>query len=65
MRFCELIVAKCRNLKFINITTTQHPSGNRNNDQQVSFTALTADLKNRNITLNIEYSDQLHDRQIM
>lgn len=65
VRFCELVVAKCRNLKFISVTTVKDPNGARVADQISAFNALTTDLKNRNITLSIDYSEQLHDRQIM
>lgn len=64
VRFCELIVGRCRNLKFINVTTTTNPAAH-NNDQKAAFDALTRDLKTRNITINFELSDGLHDRQIM
>lgn len=59
-----MVVSKCRNLKFINVTTVKDPN-TRNTDQATAFAALTEDLKKRNITLYVEYSDQLHDRQIM
>lgn len=48
------------------MTTVLLPqNGPRSGDQQDAFTALTNDLKNRNITLSFEFSEQLHDRQIM
>lgn len=65
IRFCELVVSKCRNLKFISVTTVKDPKGARSADQISAFNALTTDLKNRNITLSVDYSEQLHDRQIM
>lgn len=65
VRFCELVVSKCRNLKFLNVTTVSIQGTTQHNDQNTAFKALTNDLKNRNITLSIDYSDQLHDRQIM
>lgn len=61
VKFCEVAVAKCRNLKFINVTTVE----DNKTDQKTAFAALTKDLATRNITLDIEYSNQLHDRQIM
>lgn len=64
VRFCELVVSKCRNLKFINVTTTVNPA-THNNDQQTAFDALKRDLKSRNITMNFEFAEGLHDRQIM
>lgn len=65
VRFCELVVSKCRNLKFINVTTVAIPGTHQHNDQTAAFQALTNDLRSRNITFNIDFSDQLHDRQIM
>lgn len=65
IRFCELVVSKCRNLKFISVTTVKDPNGARSADQISAFNAMTTDLKNRNITLSVDYSGQLHDRQIM
>lgn len=64
VRFCELVVSKCRNLKFISVTTTVNPA-THNNDQQTAFDALKRDLRSRNITINFEFADGLHDRQIM
>ncbi|XP_031641259.1 MIT domain-containing protein 1 [Contarinia nasturtii] len=66
VRFCELVVLKCRNLKFLNVTTVAIPTGtNQHNDQKAAFQALTNDLKSRNITFSIDFSEQLHDRQII
>lgn len=65
MRFCELVVAKCRNLKFLKVTTTPMPANYSHNEQQSAFTALTNDLKRRNITFSYDYDEHLHDRQIM
>lgn len=65
VRFCELVVAKCRNLKFITVTTVKDPHSARAADQVNAFNAMTADLKNRSIAFSVDYSEQLHDRQIM
>lgn len=65
VRFCELAVTKCRFLRFINVMTVAIPDTNHHFDQKASFQALTKDLKSRNITFNVEFSEQLHDRQIM
>lgn len=64
VRFCEVVVSKCRNLKFINVVTVAIPA-NQHNDQKVAFQALSNDLKKRNITMQFEFSEQLHDRQVM
>lgn len=65
VRFCELVVSKCRNLKFLSVTTVKDSNSARVADQISAFDALTTDLKKRNITLSVDYSEQLHDRQIM
>lgn len=45
----------------MNVTTVEDPRS----DQKAAFAALRKDLASRSITLDIEYSGQLHDRQIM
>lgn len=45
------------------MTTVEN--SNQNSDQKTAFSALTSDLKSKGITMYVDYSDQLHDRQIM
>lgn len=45
------------------MTTAVPP--NQHSEQKTAFQALTNDLKNRNITMQVEFSEQLHDRQVM
>lgn len=54
-------MAKCRNLKCITVTTVQI----NGSEQKTAFAALQKDLKTKNVSLYVDYEDQLHDRQIM
>ncbi|XP_055320849.1 MIT domain-containing protein 1 [Sitodiplosis mosellana] len=65
VRFCELVVSKCRFLSYISVTTVAIPGTSQHHDQKTAFQALTNDLKSRNITLKFDFSEQLHDRQII
>lgn len=65
VRFCELLVAKCRNLKVISVTTTVKDDEQKA-VQAAAFKVLATSLDQaRRIKLEIRYSDNLHDRQIM
>lgn len=61
--FCELACSKCRNLKFINVKTVQ--DSRPTSEQSKAFSLLTDSLAKKNITLFFEYSEHMHDRQIM
>lgn len=61
--FCELACSKCRNLKFINVKTVQDTRPT--SEQSKAFSLLTDSLAKKNITLFFEYSEHMHDRQIM
>ncbi len=63
VKFCELVVSKCRNLRYIHVTTTKDTRDN--SDQAKAFASIVKSLKNRAITMNIEFSEHIHDRQIM
>lgn len=70
VRFCELLVVKCRNLKLISVTTSmkdETPAGEQNKrDHITAIEDLTKSLRSvRQIKLEIRYSENLHDRQIM
>lgn len=59
--FCELAVSSCRNLKYINIRTVSVGG-----EQVEAFRQLKDSLKlARGINLNVEFSEHIHDRQIM
>ncbi|XP_037040870.1 MIT domain-containing protein 1-like [Bradysia coprophila] len=63
VKFCELVVLKCRNLRYIHVTTSK--DARDNSDQTKAFASLVKSLKSRAITMNIEFSDHIHDRQII
>lgn len=62
VRFCEVLVKRCKNLKTISLLTTK--DGN-NNDQMKWFGELESNLQRRGIILVIQYSPTLHDREVM
>lgn len=62
VKFCELAVVKCRNLRYIYVTTSKDV---RDDSQSKAFSTLAKSLLQRRITLNVEYSEHIHDRQIM
>lgn len=64
VQFCELIVKKCRNLKYIQVLTGLDVE--KKEEQIMWFKALQKDLNdNYNIELKFGFSDTLHDRQIV
>ena len=62
VRFCEIIVLQCINVKKICLLTTKDTE--HNSQQTVGLNALCASLQQRNIVLSIDYSPSLHDREI-
>lgn len=67
VRFCELLVLKCSNLKLISVTTVKHEVQNNDDAQTQAFDELAFSLEStsRRIRLDVRYSESLHDRQIM
>lgn len=67
VRFCELLVVKCRNLKLISVTTSQKDDDpSKASAHQAAIDDLASSLKSvKQIKLEIRYSENLHDRQIM
>ncbi|XP_017783624.1 PREDICTED: MIT domain-containing protein 1-like isoform X1 [Nicrophorus vespilloides] len=59
VRFCELLVSKCKNLKEIKLLTKKDDT-----EQTKGFELLKTDLANHNVVFIVDYSDSLHDRQI-
>ena len=62
LRFFELLVKKCKSLTTIRVLTSkdvQNPA-----EQASKFGELSGELSARKITLSLEYSDTLHDREI-
>lgn len=63
LRFCELLVKKCEKLKKICLLTG---SDSRNvNEQKSWLDTIKTSLSKHNISLEVEFSQTLHDRQIM
>lgn len=62
LRCCELLVRKCANLKQIRLLTT-HDEHNKE-DQKKKLGELGASLEKRKISLHLEFSSTLHDREI-
>jgi hypothetical protein len=59
LRLCELLVAKCSQIKEIRLVTSEGDE-----EQKKKLSDLTASLKLRNVNLTVSYSNTLHDRQI-
>ena len=62
MRFCEVAVQKCQSLSRISLTTTCDPD---KYNQMARLDELKKSLASRLVTLEVTFSDTLHDRQIM
>lgn len=60
--FCELVVSKCRNLRFIKVTTKRDEAAN--SEQPKWFQSVTESLAKHNVCLQFELVDGLHDRQV-
>ncbi|KAH8365598.1 hypothetical protein KR093_002489 [Drosophila rubida] len=62
IRFLELAVTNCSQLKYIRLITKQDAT---NVDQQrTNLGQIKADLERRNVAFHIKYEDSLHDRRI-
>lgn len=61
--FCELAVSKCRNLKCIKVTTNKDQSAN--SEQVKHMNSISESLSMHNVVLYIDYTTNLHDRQIL
>jgi len=65
LRFCELVIKRCSELKKIKLSTSQdHSHENHKNEQVAKFKELRDSLKKRGVELCVDYSDTLHDREI-
>ncbi|KAF5307305.1 hypothetical protein FQR65_LT07021 [Abscondita terminalis] len=60
VRFCELAVTKCSNLQVLEVIT-----GSDGSDQAKWLNELKVSLSQRNISLIVNFSATLHDRQIL
>nr|XP_022908029.1 MIT domain-containing protein 1-like [Onthophagus taurus]XP_022908030.1 MIT domain-containing protein 1-like [Onthophagus taurus]XP_022908031.1 MIT domain-containing protein 1-like [Onthophagus taurus] len=61
LRFCELLVRKCKNLFSLTLITTK----DNKSDQENWLISIQNDLLKYKVNLKVEYSTTLHDRQIM
>ncbi|CAI5444706.1 unnamed protein product [Caenorhabditis angaria] len=59
VRFCELIVQSSKNLRVISLKTGEDARSNVH-----AFNDLRASLEQHKVTLHVEYSGTIHDRQI-
>ena len=65
LRLCELLVSRCKSLTSISLLTTAAANQASFEEQSGKLNELKSDLsKNHSITLNVTYSDSLHDREI-
>lgn len=62
IRFLELLLLKCKNLKEVKLMTVKVEG---NLDQLNFFEQMKTEMSNFDKVLKIEYSQMLHDRQIM
>ncbi|KAL7636312.1 UNVERIFIED_CONTAM: hypothetical protein RMT77_013071 [Armadillidium vulgare] len=62
LRFCELLVKKAPSLRNIILNTTYSPENL--GSQKEKLAEIGRSLKTFNITLDVRYSDTLHDREI-
>lgn len=61
--FCELVLTKCRNIKCIKVTTNKDPSPN--SEQVKNINSIADSLAKHNVTLYVDYTNNLHDRQVL
>ena len=65
LRLCELLIKRCESLTSISLLTTAAANQASFEEQSGKLNELKSDLsKNHSITLNVTYSDSLHDREI-
>jgi len=62
LRLCELLVKRCPSLRTVRLLTGSDPG--EAHAQAARFSELAKSLAGRGVTLDITYSDTLHDRQI-
>ncbi|XP_045592915.1 MIT domain-containing protein 1 [Procambarus clarkii] len=62
LQFCELLVHKAECLKSITLQTTRDPADHKT--QHSRLEEIRQSLWKHNITLTVEYSDTIHDREI-
>lgn len=61
--FCELAVSSCKALKFVKLMTVREK---KNNDEQARALQILKDsVKKQGVEFFVEYSEHMHDRQVM
>lgn len=63
VRFCELAVSKCTNLKCIKVTTNKDQSPN--SEQEKGLNMIIESVQKQNVLLYIDFTSNLHDRQVL
>lgn len=63
VKFLELAIKKCFNLKFVKLSTGR--DDRPGSEQQKALDSLQADLKNRLISFVVDFRTNMHDRQII
>ncbi|XP_017019392.1 MIT domain-containing protein 1 [Drosophila kikkawai] len=64
VRFLELAVTNCPNLKYFRLVTKEYQDSKNPDQQRTNLGQIKADLERRNISVSIKYEDSLHDRKI-
>ncbi|KAH8378876.1 hypothetical protein KR009_001857 [Drosophila setifemur] len=64
VRFLELAVTNCPNLKYFRLVTKEYQDTRNPDQQRTNLGQIQADLERRNISVSIKYEDSLHDRKI-
>ncbi|KAH8303848.1 hypothetical protein KR018_012110 [Drosophila ironensis] len=64
VRFLELAVSNCPNLRYIRLVTKEYQDPKNPDQQRTNLGQIKADLERRSITLSVKYEDSLHDRKI-
>lgn len=65
LRFCELVVQQCRNVKCIEVTTTRDTRTEATAQAEAFEKMAESLLQRKRVKLRVNYSETMHDRQIM
>lgn len=64
LRFCELMVVRCKRLKKIHLKTGKSDSSQEHQQQQQKFSEIAISLRGRSVDLKVEFDEVIHDREI-
>jgi hypothetical protein len=64
LRFCEVLIARGKNVKRIHLCTTKDDTPGTGFDAGSALQQLQASLARRHVVLSVEYSSTLHDREM-